>query len=166
MPCRSAARAHSYDAGLCLGIAVTCVSTPAFQISESLAPVLRHITHLDIGFVGINSHECPSPPWASIFCPASTTHTLTHLVTHHCLTSELVVALVPHAPELKHVTVAALGMDLDHSGLEWGVTELCLPRVPFVGQLELLPTCRGGVLDVRTDEVSFVIKSQGVSETN
>ncbi len=126
-----------------------CAANTALQIIESLRPVLRHITHLTMNFLGFDPFPCPTPPWPSIFCQASTTHTLTHLVTDEALTDVLVSVLVQHAPALSHLTVDVSYVKTDHSGSEWGLTELC-PTSTSAAELVLLPTNRG-VMDVRPE---------------
>ncbi len=93
--------------------------------------MLPQITHLDIEFWGDRDEGSQPAPWHAIFCQASTTHTLTHLVMHETLTDELVWVLVQHAPALSHLTVLNLLVKADHSGREWGVRELVVTEKRF-----------------------------------
>ncbi len=141
---------------------VTCVfGSVAMQMFATLQAILPHITHADI------LCQYPPAPWHAIFCPASTTHTLTHLVTHEPLEEDLASVLVRHAPALKHLTVSALSLQADMSGEVWSVTELVVTEPcgddDREHQLDYLPQSMGGVLNLRMKELCLREGNQQVS---
>ncbi len=112
---------------VCMGVCV-CVCMHV-QVAETLSALLPQLTHLHMRFFRSYPDDEADPPYYTLLSSPTPSHTLTHLVLQgQALTSEIVELLLEHAPALEHVTAGFLEVEEDHSGEEWGVSELRVER--------------------------------------
>lgn len=121
-------------------------SASALAFYDSVALYMPQLDSLDMG---LYDQEHVAAVYERLFCPASTSHTLTHFNTGNYLTDDLLDLLLTHAPALTQLDVIAFDEGLgDHSGKEWGVGQvrvLLLTRPhPGITAILKLPRLRGG----------------------
>ncbi len=85
---------------------------------------------------------------ALVFTPASTTHTLTRLVTSDSLTDELLGLLLQHAPALRELCVRESALTTSHRGSTWELQQLHIETGLSLTACTFLPTNATAVVSI------------------